>query len=351
MAAYYFSAADAAGHDAKDEGMEDSLMRICVAGAMVFDETVLPDGSSVESFGGIVYNMAALSAIGGGELEIVPISNVGDDRWNQIAELTVSMPGVQTDGLTKILDGKLTHAQLVYRDENYRDEYVRFMMPELSGSDFRAVGSYDAVVVNFVNGTEMTLDTVAELRASTDAFMHLDMHNVMVRFMDDGEKTFLDFSDWPEWVSHFDAVQMNEFEAEKVLGREVSSIEEFTVAAKEVLDAGPQVVLMTLGPQGVVVAHRQDGSDYHCHIRAAPIAKLVDTTGSGDAFSAGFVWNTLNGAEPLTSAMSAAVVAAVNCQTPGIGPLAQARDASSRVADIWPELSSQVENGWPGEPY
>jgi fructokinase len=55
-------------------------------------------------------------------------------------------------------------------------------------------------------------------------------------------------------------------------------------AARAMLDAGPVVVLLTRGPDGVVVVTR----DGESAVQVAA-AKVVDTIGAGDAFGGGFL--------------------------------------------------------------
>jgi sugar/nucleoside kinase (ribokinase family) len=320
---------------------------IAVLGAIVYDEIITHDGGRIESYGGIIYNLAALSSLVGDKVDIYPISHVGADRYDAVMDLVSGMRGVRTDGLRK-WDGKLTHAQLVYRGVNYRDEYVRHMMKPYTIEDLESVLSCDAMLVNFVNGTEIDLTTLREVRMRTDAIMYLDMHNIMVRFAEDGQKTFPDFENWAEWVEVFDIVQLNEFECEKVLKVTPSDSGEFLDAAQYVLRMGSKVALVTMGPEGVALAHRQDDRDYGCIIPSGPVGTFVDATGCGDAFSAGMLWNYLQTGSPVTAALAGSLIGALNCEVSGIGSLDKARDAASRLNEVSPEVAGRVADGWLG---
>ncbi len=75
--------------------------------------------------------------------------------------------------------------------------------------------------------------------------------------------------------------------------------------ARALLAAGPRVVVTTLGADGALVTT----PDGETAVPAVPV-QVVDTSGAGDGFAAGFLHATLDGAEPVAAARYAATVAA-----------------------------------------
>lgn len=71
----------------------------------------------------------------------------------------------------------------------------------------------------------------------------------------------------------------NELEAAALTGRAITSPEDALDAAVQLLSRGPEVVIITLGGRGAVLA--QKGKAVHI---ASEAVKAVDTTGAGDAF-------------------------------------------------------------------
>lgn len=63
---------------------------------------------------------------------------------------------------------------------------------------------------------------------------------------------------------------------------------EFKKGSKKLLDAGAKVIAVTLGDRGCYVASLEES-----HALNAFKTKVVDTTGAGDAFSAGFLYGVL----------------------------------------------------------
>lgn len=62
-------------------------------------------------------------------------------------------------------------------------------------------------------------------------------------------------------------------------------------ASKILLDYGPKVVLLTLGSEGVQLSTQNEQKSFPAFL----IDKIVDTTGAGDAFNAGFITSFLEG--------------------------------------------------------
>jgi sugar/nucleoside kinase (ribokinase family) len=91
---------------------------------------------------------------------------------------------------------------------------------------------------------------------------------------------------------------------------------------------GPAVVVMTAGARGAVVACGPDTEV----IPAAP-ADVVDTTGAGDCFSAGFLAAYLDGADALESARTGAATAAHGIGTIGGSQGIPHRDGLAAPAD------------------
>ena len=82
---------------------------------------------------------------------------------------------------------------------------------------------------------------------------------------------------------------------------------------------GPRLVILTMGKNGVMVSN--DG--YITHIPALPV-HVVDATGAGDAFWAGYVVSLLDGHDPVFCAHVAQAVVAQKLQR--VGPLPSSVD-------------------------
>jgi ribokinase len=94
-----------------------------------------------------------------------------------------------------------------------------------------------------------------------------------------------------EMLAYCDYVTPNRGEAELLTGIGIGAPEDAGRAAEQLLDKGAQNVIVTMGAEGA-----------YCHNRSAsflvpafPVDEVVETTGAGDAFNAGFAVGIASG--------------------------------------------------------
>ena len=107
---------------------------------------------------------------------------------------------------------------------------------------------------------------------------------------------------------------------------------DYRVAARQLLDGGPQLVVITAGAQGAVAANKEQV--VRCPAFTVPVQ---DSTGAGDCFAGAFLAAFARG-RPLVEALPyAQAAAALAIQTVG------ARDGLPTEAQIWDFLGQQEE--------
>jgi sugar/nucleoside kinase (ribokinase family) len=324
-------------------------MRIAVLGTVVYDEIITHLGERRESYGGITYNIAALSSLVDSGTELVPIAQVGYDRYEDVLEHYAGYPGASTEGLRRMPDGKNPHVKLVFQSITKRTEEMKFIPPALTAEQIELAAGCDAIMVNFITGLELELDAMQRLSKRAKGHVHLDVHNKITRWLPDGTREFVSVPDWQKWLACFDSVQMNEFEVEHLLGREISGDKGYLDAAAEIAAAGPKAAMLTLGPEGSALAYGTDDGIYGCRWPAADLGEVIDTTGCGDSFSAGFLWFSLKERGMVWANAAANVVGDVNCITRGIGGLDRARDMDALIPQAFGDKAQLLDDGWPGD--
>lgn len=88
---------------------------------------------------------------------------------------------------------------------------------------------------------------------------------------------------------------------------ELAGTENLESAAQQLWALGVAVTVVTLGEQGSWVGSKGKGQ-----FAPSPQAHVMDTTGAGDAFAAGFLWGFLNG-QPLPKCQRLGTIAASFC--------------------------------------
>jgi pseudouridine kinase len=94
------------------------------------------------------------------------------------------------------------------------------------------------------------------------------------------------------------AVTPNLLQAHALTGIRIERASDAFAAARSLAKMGIELVVLTLGEQGVYV-HSPDGS---AHIPPFPVPGTVDVTGAGDAMTAGLIFGLIEGMSPLEAA-------------------------------------------------
>ncbi len=132
-----------------------------------------------------------------------------------------------------------------------------------------------------------------------------------------GKQVWVDTSGVPlESARHISGIgiKVNGDEAGAILGKKVDDPESALSAARELQQAGPETIVLTLGALGAVMAHTQ-GNWW----AKPPVVKVVDPIGSGDSFLAGLVTSLSDGCLPSESLRRAVAAGAANALSIGGG--------------------------------
>lgn len=109
-------------------------------------------------------------------------------------------------------------------------------------------------------------------------------------------------------------IKPNSFELSAVLGRQISTVEEAAQAASEYNAKGIEVVIVTLGRDGAIVA-----SQGVVWWAKSPEIRFVSAVGSGDSLAAAFLFSFLNGSDLVDCLKMGTAAGAANAMTFGAG--------------------------------
>lgn len=278
-------------------------MRIGLIGNIVADEITMLDGSMTKSWGGAFYSIAIFEKLLNAEEKVIPLTPIGYDVWDELQADLSKLAKIDSSALYKS-ENKNNKVYLKYLDSIEREERAEDILPPIEVEKFDQVMDTDALLFSFISGFEIRLETLQEVRKTYKGKMLMDLHSLTLGVDDQGYRYKRVLKDWKKWVSCFDCVQMNQVEADMLIEYE-DSLTDYEELAKYLLLNGIEVVNITLGEKGSLVALLEGDKILLEQIDPANGIEAVDPTGCGDAYFAAFGLEYIRGSHPIAAAKNA----------------------------------------------
>ncbi len=211
--------------------------KVTVIGTINKDTIIFPDGKRTESFGGILYNLSALSGLGRKRMEIYPVCNLGYDVYNQVEGILKKHDNVKLAGINKVRR-KNNHAYLLIDKESQREEILRNRVPALSFVQVKPFLNSGAILVNFISGFDIGLNTLKRIRTNTDALIFMDIHSLALGIHKDGKRFLKTPRSWREYLKQADLVQTNLLELNVLSKKRLKSLKGIRDFGNYVLSLG-----------------------------------------------------------------------------------------------------------------
>jgi sugar/nucleoside kinase (ribokinase family) len=275
-------------------------MNYLVIGEPCVDMIHKTGGEVIHSYGGILYSIISLSVLAGKEDFVYPVMNLGSDEYDNITNILKKYPKIKQDGIYKV--SRPTRKVNLYYDlyNSGKSARMETSTEPTYTLDYKSIEKFipvaDAILVNMISGVDITLDTLKNIRKNFKGFMHIDIHNLVMKTNPDGTREHTNLEEWREWCSNTDTVQMNEFEIttlSKTKKKEYEIIEEILINTKNDV----QGIIVTRGKEGVGGFTKEEKSfasetfyDLDKYdVSAIENPHFVDSTGCGDVFAASFM--------------------------------------------------------------
>jgi hypothetical protein len=286
--------------------------RIAVVGHLVADEIIYHSGEKISAPGGISYNLAALLSIMK-EGKIIPLCEIGFDMVDLFEEYfgkhrLVDKSAIRETSLPNVVN------RLVYAGDGSREEWNSRIPDRLSLDDITE--DLNAVLMNFISGDDLAVEDIENFRERSDCPVFCDYHSLALGRDGEGKRFFRKHPEWERYLAQMDIVQMNIAELATISGVEGLSFGNIIAVCSLIHNLGPEICIITLGRNGLVLSMDKGSSVYH--IPPVVVADEVDPTGCGDTLAAVFLHNYLLSGDPLHSAVSGNRYAAAKATFSGL---------------------------------
>jgi pseudouridine kinase len=275
--------------------MEYSDYRVLVVGAAGFDMKVRPQETTVSlgqsnpgeinwGWGGVARNIAENMARLGAEVHLV--TAVGNDKWGN--DLLHQLVGLGVDTSDCIISDANTTASYVALYQVDAQMWVAFddmsvvrqITPGYLYRLRRLVRETDMICID-ANILPSSLKTLMRLAKKYDVPVSADPTTAILA---------------PRLIPHLSELCLitpNISEAEVLLGKQLDTDYAISEGARELVRAGVDLAIITLGAQGLYYATSAESG----RLSAFPV-DMVDPTGAGDALTAAVAYGLLSGVSP-----------------------------------------------------
>ena len=326
-------------------------MDIGIIGLINHDTIFMAGGRRIQDLGGILYNTTVMADLVGEGDALYPISRIGTDCYDAMRVMLDPRPAVSIRGVRVSRTGT-SRNRIRYDEDMEKVEQLTNHIGPIPYEQIEPFLDLDALLVNFIVGDDISLETMAAVRDKATGLLYLDVHNLCLGIDAEGYRRRRAPKDWHRWIEMFDVVQMNEVEARLLAGAagvadagdqaeeaadgpdgpggpggpdgpdgpggQMEAEDDFIAFGRSVIALGPSVCVITRGPLDPVTVFRTDRAIRAIAIPSEPAREVVDTTGCGDAFAAGFVVEYAAKKDPVGATRLANRVASVNCTVAGL---------------------------------
>jgi sugar/nucleoside kinase (ribokinase family) len=170
--------------------------------------------------------------------------------------------------------------------------------------------------MNFISGDDFGIEDIARFRERYEGIIFCDYHSLSLGRDNEGKRFFRKHPEWRQYLAQTDIVQMNIAELATISGAEGLSFGNIIAVGSLIHNLGPEICIITLGRNGLVLSIEEGKSVYH--IPPVTVSNEIDPTGCGDTLAAVFLYNHLLSGDPLQSALEANRYAAAKVTFSGL---------------------------------
>jgi adenosine kinase len=292
-------------------------VKLTVIGTITKDTITFLDGKVKKSFGGILYNILPLALSAPQNTVISPVCNLGSDIYKKVLSYLKRFGNIDLSGISMVKE-KNNHVHLFYDRRWHKKEILKNLVPKIEFHQFKPYLDSDYLLINFISGFDINLDTLRKIKAKTHSPIFIDVHSLILGITKNGKRFFKAPALWREYLKIADIVQMNFKEMQIISGSHLKPENEMKEFARTILNLGPDILLVTCGRKGAMLYYKKEERIICYHSSALQVRDFVDPTGCGDVFSSGFLLAYLKTNDPELSCEYANFLAGMKSRFSGI---------------------------------
>lgn len=257
-------------------------MKLLVIGHSVVDRIKINDKITVKP-GGIFYTTAGLlNFINSGD-EVYLCSKMDRKNYSLFENVYKNFNLSRIDWVDKIATVELVIHKDIERWEHYDSVPESLsLQPEID------YGSFDGILINMINGVDISIDDLKVIRKSFSGPVYFDVHTLARGVGSDNHRYFRTIPDADKWFSLIDIVQANEYEI-----LTFCESDDERIIAEWTLNLGVSHLIVTKGAAGATYYSFDNNSSLmEEHIEAETFNSL-NKVGCGDIFGAVAFYNFL----------------------------------------------------------
>jgi len=298
-------------------------MKILVLGHLCLDVIHPAEGPEIQSTGGIYYAVVTLASLAEGRDRVLPVFGVHEQEHAALVERLSRYPTVDTSGIFPFRE-PTNRVHLYYDRRGGRIECSKDISAPIPFERIRRFLSADAILINMISGFDVTLETLDEIRMAIrgeNRPVHFDFHSLTLGTTPSHERHRRPVEEWRRWAFMLDTIQLNE---EEIAGLPLEPMSEQQTAG-HLLTLGPKGVVVTRGERGVSLYRNDQKRVLRTDVPGIPTDGNAETTGCGDVFGAGMLWQYVRSGDLLASVEFGNRLAAAKARLRGVDQLSQLR--------------------------
>jgi len=183
--------------------------------------------------------------------------------------------------------------------DNEREEIYINLSTQLSIELIKDWNQFDGILINMITGFDITTEQLQFIRSRFKGKIYFDIHTLSRGIDKNLKREFRPVPDIEKWLANIDILQTNENELSTI----TTSPDE-KGAAKEILNFGPKILIITKGAKGAVVYFKnQERIDFYT-VDAEKV-EAVNKIGCGDIFGAVFFYTYIKDNDVINSLKTA----------------------------------------------